>query len=623
MRDSEDARLYYPLMLDLKAKPCLVVGGGTAAFKRIRSLLEAGAKVTVVAPQASDGVREMADLGKILWEKRNFRPDDLEGKFLVLAMSDDPHVNADVERRCRSGGIMVCCNSAPTKGDVMFPSVIRRGSLTISVSTGGKSPSLSRMIREELEKSLDERLALLCEVMGEAREELRQHGLKAGYEEWREAIDETIWHLLEDGRKREAERFLLNSLARKLDDSRHLLVWGINHKTSSLQVIEELSCTSRIREETLRSLKARLSSVVLLDTCNRFEIISYSTVPELVGVVKDLVESKIGPSVPDREYAPYLLKDREALRHLLRVACGLDSLIPGEDQIRSQVRKAIRISDSVGALRNPLRDLLREVMSCARELCGGREACWENSVMGAAVSSLLARLLTPQGPSVLVIGTGQAGLTALRLLRARGIDGLVLVGSDPERLLRLSRRFGVPTFTYDRLKEVLLQVDGVISASSRRGPLLERKGLAEVMIKRGGRPLVVVDIAVPRDFPRDCQDLEGLTLLGMEDLGGERELNGHLSEIEQKIEEEANRIFSRWQERRFSPITVLMRKEADDVKERALEDISRRLGLSGEDRRYLEERLDRLMNQALHKPIQLIKAACGRLAMLAEEGEQG
>lgn len=622
MRDSEDVCSYYPLMLDLKAKPCLVVGGGRAATKRIMSLLEAGAAVTVIAPQVTEEVREMANRGEVVWEKRTFRADDLKGKFLVLAMSDDADLNAYVERGCRTRGILVCCNSGPTKGDIIFPSVIRKGSLTISVSTGGRSPSLSRMIREELEKSLDDRLSLLCELMGDAREALRRQGLKAGYEDWRGVIDVNVWRLLEDGRKNEAERLLLHALKRKLEDSRHLLVWGINHKTSPFPVIEELACSGKTREDMLRNLKACLESVVVLDTCNRFEIITCASLKELEVVVRDWVESRIGPPAPGREYRPYLFKDREAIRHLLRVACGLDSLIPGEDQIRSQMRKAIRTADSVGTLKNPLRDLLREVMCSARELCGG-ETRWENSVMGAAVNTLLSHFSTPEDVRVLVIGTGQAGLAALRLLKARGVGELMLVGGDPDRLLRLSRRFRVTTYTYEKLKDALLQTDGVISASSRKGPLMDKNVLEEVVTGRRGRPLVVVDIAVPRDFPRDFRDLEGLTLLGMEDLGGDHERGGYLPGMDRKLEEETERIFSRWWERRFSPLTVWVKREADDVKERALEEICSRLGLSGEERRFLEERLDRLMNQALHGPIQLIKAACGRLAMLAEEGGRG
>lgn len=605
---------YYPLMLDLRGKRCLVVGAGKAAAKRISALRQAGAVVKVVAPDASGEALEMIAGGEVEWEKRDFVQDDLEGQFLVLAMSDSPETNEGIEELCRRKGILVCSNSSQSSGDVIFPSVIRKGEITIAISTGGRSPALSRMIREELEAALDERVPLLCEVLGDARRELKGRSVKAAYEQWMGAMDGHFLKLLEEGKLREAEERLILSLSRKLGGRRSLLAWGLSHRTSPLSAIEALACDASSREELLRELKARLESVVLLDTCNRFEIYCYGTVEEL----KEALESVVFKRLPAREGSdiqPYLKADREAIRHILRVACGLDSLIPGESQIRSQLRKAARAADSVGALRNPLREVLQRIMSSARELCNEHKVQDPaNSVMGAAVELLTSQLKDPGDKRVLIIGTGQAGLTAFHLLRERGYGKLWLMGGDPDRLSYLSRRLGVETLHYDALKESLIKVDGVISASSRRGQLIGREELEPLLEKRSSSPLVIVDIAVPRDFPRDCSGLRGIVLLGIEDMEGLHPVKDpQLEEMEKRLEEETERICTWWEERKSSPLAVLVRREALDFKEKTLEEIYSKLKLSDEERSFLEEKIELLLNRALHRPIQLVKATCGRL----------
>jgi len=614
---------FYPLMLDLRGKKCLVVGGGIAATKRIRTLREAGAAVKVVAPEVSREVREMATDGGISWEARDFRPEDLEGHFLALAMSDSPEVNTEVEEACRSRGMLVCSNSSRSTGDVIFPSVIRKGEITIAISTGGKSPALSRMLREELEGVLDERISLLCQVFGEARRELKKRGIRAGYEQWMCALDDGLLELIESGKVKEAESRLLHSLHRQLDGRRSLLVWGLSHRASPLSVIEELACDAASREELLRELKGYLESVLVLGTCNRFEIYCFATTAELWEALEKVVKKRFSRQAGEMS-RPYLLADREAIRHILKVACGLDSLVPGESQIRSQLRKAARAADSVGALRSPLRELLQRIMASSREIHRGlKNQGPEKSIMGAAVERLSDLLEDLEKPRILVIGTGQAGLTSLRLLKAKGYGDLALVGSDPGRLVDLSRRLGVAVATYDSLEEELLQADGVISASPRREPLMGREELARLVERRSGRPLLIVDIAVPRDFPRDCSLVEKVTLLGMEDLRAQGSPGTpHLDAMAERVEREVERICTWWGERRISPLAVLVRREADDLKERTLEEICARLGIAGEDRRFLEERLNLLLNRVLHRPIQLVKAACGRLSETLEgEGE--
>ncbi len=146
-----DDRIYYPIFLDLSGRRCVVVGGGAVGERKVRGLLEAGARVALVSPEATEELALLAESGRVDWVRRGFQKDDLEGAVLAFAATDRPEVNREVVAEARAGGVFLNAAERPAAGDFIVPSVVRRGPLQIGLSTGGGSPAYARMVRERLE----------------------------------------------------------------------------------------------------------------------------------------------------------------------------------------------------------------------------------------------------------------------------------------------------------------------------------------------------------------------------------------------------------------------------------------------------------------------------------------
>ena len=165
---------YYPAFLDLRDRPCLVVGGGQVAERKAIALFDAGADLSVVSPTLTPHLRELADKGKITHHPRNFNDHDLTGMFLAVAATDDDAVNAAVAHACRKNGVLVNVATAPDEGTFIVPSMVERGDLLIAISTCGDSPALARRVREELERTYGPEYGLFLEKMTLLRRRLLQ-----------------------------------------------------------------------------------------------------------------------------------------------------------------------------------------------------------------------------------------------------------------------------------------------------------------------------------------------------------------------------------------------------------------------------------------------------------------
>lgn len=161
---------YYALSLNLTGRKCLVVGGGRVAERKVKSLLECNAKVTVVSPEATDILKELAQAGKIGYEAREYCEDDLEQVFVAISATDSQELNRKVAQDCFARNIPINVVDDPEYCSFIVPAVVRRGDLTISISTGGKSPALAKKIRQELEQQYGNEYAILLEYLGRARE---------------------------------------------------------------------------------------------------------------------------------------------------------------------------------------------------------------------------------------------------------------------------------------------------------------------------------------------------------------------------------------------------------------------------------------------------------------------
>jgi len=161
-----------PIFVKLEGRPCLVVGAGTVAASKIASLLESGARISVVAPHANSELRDLAAARKVAWAPREFSPADLDGIFLVIAATSDPAVNRAVFLEAQGRGIL--CNSVddPPNCDFYFSAVVRRGDLQIAISTAGESPAVAQRLRDELDASLDQFAGDWLRLIGALRREI-------------------------------------------------------------------------------------------------------------------------------------------------------------------------------------------------------------------------------------------------------------------------------------------------------------------------------------------------------------------------------------------------------------------------------------------------------------------
>ncbi len=165
---------YYPINLALKNKRCLVVGAGIVAERKVRRLLECGSRVLVIGPAITPGLKTMADKGKIIFKRRKVSLRDLNGMYLVICATTDRSINFVISDYCRKKNIMVNVVDSPEECSFILPSIIRRGALTISISTDGISPALSKKIRQDIEKMFGGEYAEYLRMMKRIRPQVRK-----------------------------------------------------------------------------------------------------------------------------------------------------------------------------------------------------------------------------------------------------------------------------------------------------------------------------------------------------------------------------------------------------------------------------------------------------------------
>jgi precorrin-2 dehydrogenase / sirohydrochlorin ferrochelatase len=168
----------FPIFVKLADRRCLVIGAGTVGQAKIQSLLDAGAKVRVIAPQGTATVKEWAELGLVTWEVREFQPSDIDGSFLVVAATNSSKTNAVIYREAQERNVL--CNSVddPEHCDFYYPAIVRRGDLQIAISTAGKSPALAQRLRRDLEAQFGPEYSNFVNQLGETRKQLLARPLK-------------------------------------------------------------------------------------------------------------------------------------------------------------------------------------------------------------------------------------------------------------------------------------------------------------------------------------------------------------------------------------------------------------------------------------------------------------
>ena len=400
-----------------------------------------------------------------------------------------------------------------------------------------------------------------------------------------------------------------------------VVVIGLNHRTASLDLLERMTVDTASVPKALHDLRSRpnLSEAVVLSTCNRTEV--YAVAERFHGGYHDVRSflAELAFLAPeDFSDHLYVHHDDEAVRHLFAVASGLDSAVLGETEILGQVGAAwdtARDEDAAGPTLNLLFRHALEVGKRARtETLISRGI---TSVSQAAVALAVDRLGVLDGTRVLVLGAGEMGEGLAVALADAGVAEVLVANRTAETAEALASRIGGRALALGELQHHLAEVDLLLTSTGAQSIILEHADIAAVMERRGGRALLVVDIAVPRDVDPAAADLPGVTLLDMDDLRRfvDRGLSSRRRASEDAqliIDEEVERFASVASARQVTPIVAALREKAEAVRLGELDRAQGRLAnLDPQQRAAVEAVTKGIVAKLVHDPTVRVKDAAG------------
>lgn len=413
-----------------------------------------------------------------------------------------------------------------------------------------------------------------------------------------------------------------------------LAIVGVNHSTAPIEVRERFAFGTHELPEALAQLltDGRVAEAALVSTCNRTEVCLVEASEGGVTRAAALLERKAG-ALP-RPASSYLYQHREldAVRHLFRVVSSLDSMILGEAQIQGQVRDAYERSRAVAhAGRSVVGAILHRLFQSALAV-GGRVRSETRVAEGAASVPLaaveLARKIfgSLRGRRVMVVGAGEMGELSLRCLVDEGVEVAIVTNRHVERARSLVERYGGRTVLYEEFWRELPTVDLVVASSAAPHPILTLDRVREVLSPSPGRPLCILDIAIPRDVEPAVGDLPNVFLYNVDDLGQVVTANVERRRVEmpraERLIEDAALEFWRWYVALEAvPLIRQLRERAESLRQEEWSRWRSQLQhLSPEDRERVERLTRSLLKKILHGPTVRIREAAenGRAAEILD-----
>jgi glutamyl-tRNA reductase len=374
-----------------------------------------------------------------------------------------------------------------------------------------------------------------------------------------------------------------------------LVLVGTSHRLSPVEVRERVAFDLAGAADLARRMAAD-GEAVCLSTCNRTEL--YLVHPDPQAAETRAAEALLGDEVE-----LYRMTDEAAALHLFRVAAGLDSLVPGEGEILGQVREAYEAGAYGPVLDRLFREALRVGKKVRTETAINESPASVSSAAAALAQQVFGDL---KGCRVLLVGAGEVSELAARALAARGVTSRTHANAE-----KLAGAFGARAVPFERLGEQLEQADVVVSSTSSPEPVLARDQVPDRM----GRPLFVIDLAVPRDVDPRLAELEDCYLYDIDDLHAvvRESLSGRRREAERAeaiVATEAER-FRDWQASlHVVPAIASLRERAESIRSGELAKAESRLeGLSESERRTVESLTTQIVNKLLHVPIVRLKQA--------------
>ena len=394
-----------------------------------------------------------------------------------------------------------------------------------------------------------------------------------------------------------------------------IVVVGLSHRTAPLAVREALAVPRERIAEALHRLKAEagLAEAMLLSTCNRVEVYGRAEESRAVALTAALAALH-ARSPSDLEAHIYRLEGEAAVRHAFRVAASLDSMVIGEPQILGQVKEAYDLAEGAGALGSVLNALRNRSVAAAKrartETGIGRNAVSVSSVAVELARKIFGELRDRQ---VLLVGAGKMSELAARHLVEGGARATVLGGRRFERAEELAAALGGEAAPFESLREELKRAEIVISGTGAPGIVIGRDDVEAALPSRGGRPLFLIDIAVPRDVDPLVRKLSGVFLYDLDDLkavadANLRERQKEAAAAEALVEQEVLEFLAWRRSLDAVPLLVELRRRGDEIRRVEIERARKHLGtLTPEQEAALDAATTAIVNKLLHPPTVALK----------------
>jgi len=391
-------------------------------------------------------------------------------------------------------------------------------------------------------------------------------------------------------------------------------VAGVNHSTTPIKVREKLAVSNSRLSDALLLLGDYVSQGLILSTCNRTEV--YSASDSDCSSKSGIDFLKAWVKTPDADLLPYLYfyENEAAVKHLFRVAAGLDSMIIGEYEILGQVKRCLQEAEKAQMVQVPLGDLFHQALQVGRRV-REKTGISKNALSVSSVAvDLAAKVIGDfSNCKALVIGTGEAGSLVAKALKERDISQITTTSRSYETASALAAALGGSSVNIGNLGEELGACDIVISCTGAPHFILDLRTVEDAMQARSNRPLVVIDIAVPRDVESEVRQISNVFLYDIDDLTQLSELNRKQRETETRrameiVKAEVERFVSWWQATEVKPVISSLMKKAEDIRQAQLDMTLKKLRkLSPEEQESLEAMTKAIVRKILHDPIQSLK----------------
>jgi glutamyl-tRNA reductase len=394
----------------------------------------------------------------------------------------------------------------------------------------------------------------------------------------------------------------------------NLQVVGCSYKTAPIELREKMAFDGPKLATALHELEARFATeAVIVSTCNRVEL--YLGRPDAGGPDGELIAEFMTQfhRVDGKAVRPslYLRRAVDVVRHLFRVASSLDSLVIGEGQIAGQVKRAYETAHAEGTAGPVLHALFQQAHAVAKRVRTQTGISRGHVSVSSVAVDYVRQVFDHFGDKiVLVIGAGKMGELTLSHLKALAPKRILVTNRSPDKARQVAAGCGGQTVAWEGLDDALVQADIVLSTTGAPEPIMTRRRFDNILARRSAGTMVILDIAVPRDFDPRIHDGDRACLFNIDDLQRIRdqtlkERQKSLAPAEAIVEREVQRFINDWQRRRHGPIIAQLTHEFEARRQAIVSQLMAKLNgrLTAEDRAYIEGAFKLLQNQFLHGPI--------------------